>query len=160
MSTEFLNGVRNYYGPRLTEDLYGGSIKTAGHVQQLEWRFQYDNLPVYEADGAAALVIPAYSLIVSAKIFCKVALATATAMTVGIVKDTDGTAIDADGLLTATNGAVADMTVGAWVIGSGALIGNTVDFGAVAGQLSVATTGSAPTTGDFHLVVEYIQGNL
>jgi hypothetical protein len=160
MTVSYLNGVRNYYGPRVTEDLYGGAIKTEGHVQQLEYRFQYDNLPVYEANGAAALVIPAYSLIVSAKIFCKVALLTSTAMTVGLVDTVDGSAIDVDGMISAANGAVADMSLGAWVIGTGALIGNTVDMGALDGQVSVATTGSAPTAGDFHLVIEYIQGNL
>ena len=156
MSTEYLNGVRNYYGPRGTEDLYGAGVKTDGHTTQLEWVFNYDDLPVYQASGAGALVIPQYSIITSARMYAITGLATSTAMTVGLTDDDGGGAMDADGLITAAVGTAAALAAGLWVLGTGAMIANTgsVDEDA---QLVVATTGSAPTAGKFRLIVEYMQ---
>lgn len=154
MSTEFLNGVRNYYGPRGTEDLYGAQVKRVGNSVQLEWVFNYDDLPGYEANGAAAIVIPQYSLITKAEMYAITGLATSTAMTVGTTDADGGGAMDADGIITALVGTAAALAAGLWVLGTGAHIANSTQVDEDA-QIVVATTGPAPTAGKFRLHVEY-----
>lgn len=151
MSIEVHNGVRNFYGPRDSEDKLPALIKTEGYTKQMVVDFNYDDLPTYSADGAMVLEIPADSLIVSSKLHVKTAAAGGTSYNIGLY-ESDSTVIDADGLDAAV--ATAALTEDAWIVNDGALVGATI--GAAAGQVVVAATGTF-TAGSYRLIIEYIQ---
>lgn len=145
-------GVLNHYGPRVTDQSFGGHQNTVNHVKTAVWQFTYDNLP----DGATdnlALSIPANSTIVSAKLRVVTAFAGGTSYAVGLETSADGV-IDADGLLTDANLPLASLTpAGKLLTGTGALVGTTI--GASAGELTVTATGTF-TAGEAQVIVEYI----
>ena len=151
MSVEFLNGVRNYYGPRVVEDLYGGEIKTVGVTRQLEWVFNWDDLPAAQSANAEAAVlkIPAYAHVKSCTAYIIDALTgTSSDLTAGITGTLTGfiTATEGDTLLVDADGDI--------VVGAGALIGTSI--GAAAEELIVGISGS-PTSGKAKIVIEYTQ---
>ena len=150
MTIEVLNGVRNWYGPRGSEDKLPALIKTEGNTKELSIDFNYDDLPTYSADGAMVLAIPADAFIVSARLHVKTAAAGGTSYNLGLY-ESDSTVIDADGIDAAV--ATATLTEDAWVDCDGALVGATI--GAAAGQIVVAATGTF-TSGSYNLVIEYI----
>lgn len=155
MATEHTSagGVRKVYGPYSVDRKLPSAESTKGEVHELQCVFDYSDLPDNSSD-ATNLKIPANAFILSAHLVAQAAFATLTALVVGL-QQADGTEIDNDGLLTSTNGAVANINgIGKWVVGSGALVGATI--GAAAGQISVSTTGSAPTAGRAKLVVRYL----
>ena len=150
--TQAVRGVLNSYGPRVTDQSFGGHANTDNNVKTAVWQFTYDNLP----DAAAhnlGLSIPAGSTIVSAKLLVVTAFAGGTSYTVGL-EDSAGAAIDADGLLTAAQLATASLTpAGKLITGTGALVGTTI--GASAGELAVVATGTF-TAAEAQVIVEYI----
>ena len=150
-TTEVLNGVRNFYGPRGADKKYPALIKTEGNTKEMQLDFEVDDLPVASADGSMVLEIPADSLIVSSKLHVKTAAAGGTSYNIGL-KQSDGTAIDVDGLDAGV--LTAALTEDAWIINDGALVGASI--GAAAGQIEVAATGTF-TAGSYRLIVEYIQ---
>lgn len=153
MGIEVHNGVRNWYGPRGSEDKFPALIKTEGYTKEMVVDFNYDDLPTTSEDGAMVLSIPADSLILSSRLHVKTAAAGGTSYTIGLAQ-ADGTAIDADGLHTAAQAVTASLTEDAWLVGGGALVGASV--GAAAGQIVVAATGTF-TAGSYRLIVEYVQ---
>jgi len=154
MTVEYLNGVSNHYGPRGVEDVFGGEIKTNGKIRQFEYDFNYDDYPTASTNGSMNIIIPAYSVIISCRLYTTVDFATGTALEVGL-EQADGTEIDSNGLVTATEGALANLDLGKWVIGNGALIGATT--GAADGQLMVVGTGTTMTAGSARIVLEFMQ---
>ena len=151
MSTEYLNGVRNYYGPRVVEDVYGGEIKTMGVIRQLEWVFNWDDLPAAApaGDPAAVLKIPAYSYVKSCNAYIIDAISgTSSDLTAGITGTLTGfiTATEGDTLLVDADGD--------FVVGAGALVGASI--GSAAEELIVGISGS-PTAGKVKIVIEYMQ---
>lgn len=152
MTTEVHNGVRNWYGNRDGEEQLPAVIKTEGYVKQLVVDFDHASLPVDSADGSMVIEIPADSFIVSSKLHVKEAAAGGTSYTIGLTQS-DGTAIDADGLHTAAQLVTAGLTEDAWLVGGGALVGATI--GAAGGQIDVVATGTF-TAGKYRLIVEYI----
>jgi hypothetical protein len=155
MSTEFLNGVRNYYGPRVVEDLYGAEIKTSGNVRQLEWVFNFDDLPANQAEGASIL-IPANSIIKAFTVYVITALVGTTPVFTAGTEDVAGGGADPNGFVTATEGASGLLDAdGDIVNGAGALVGLLVPADTVGTNLIVEISGS-PTAGRFHCVLEYM----
>lgn len=152
-TVEVHNGVRNWYGNREAEDKLPGLIKTEGYTKEMVVDFDFDSLPTYSADGAMVLTIPADSLVLSARLHVKTAGVSGTSLAIGLY-ESDGTVIDLDGFVTAAAGAAANLTEDAWLIGGGALVGATI--GAAAGQIVVTETGTF-TTGEYRLIVEYVQ---
>lgn len=71
-----------------------------------------------------------------------------------------GVAIDADGIISATEGVIANMgTVGEVIIGNGALVGDTSGtVGLTANSWVAATTNGTFTAGKATIVIEYIPG--
>lgn len=68
-----------------------------------------------------------------------------------------GAVIDADGLVTPTNGAAASLTAGAVITGTGAQVGTTVNNAAHNRfYVGINRTGAAITAGKATVVVEYI----
>jgi hypothetical protein len=153
MTTQVLNGVRNFYGPRSAEDKLPALIKTEGYTKEMVVDFNFDDLPTYSADGSMVLEIPADSLILSARLHVKTAGVGGTSLAMGLYTSA-GVEIDLDGFVTAAAGAAANLTEDAWLIGGGALVGATI--GATAGQIVVTEAGTF-TSGAYRLIVEYVQ---
>lgn len=94
-------------------------------------------------------LIPAGAVVKEAVVQMSVAGAGGTSITVGTYA-LNGTAIDADGLITAANGATANLTVGDQV-GSGALVGTAVGADSYIGMLVTGTF----TAGKGFITVKY-----
>ena len=145
---------RNHYGPRKMSEAqkFGGrkSINAAGNVE-VEWVFEYDDLPAGGADGDLEVHIPAGAYLVGGKLQVVTAFAGGTSYDIGLTQK-DGTVIDADGL----DAAVATAAINAaneWVDFDGALIGSTAGL-TFDGYLIIAATGTF-TAGKAVVVVEY-----
>jgi hypothetical protein len=150
-------GVANYYGVRTTNGKFGGQQSTKeGVVKSAIWDFDYNDLPNY-GSGALHFQLPANATIVSATLYVDVAFtstSTTTDLDVGLYTAA-GSAIDADGLITAANATqTAIGTAGNVITGSGALVGKTI--GSSAGELVVTPTVADLLTGAGRIVVEYV----
>lgn len=101
--------------------------------------------------------IPAGAAIVRVLGVCTEVASDGTDFTVGTYTET-GTAIDADGLVSATEGVIANLgTVGEIIIGNGALVGDTSGtVGITANSWVAVTTNGTFTAGKVRLVIEYI----
>lgn len=149
--------VNAHYGPRSTERKYGGVMTTKDDVKKATWEFDATDLP---AGGSSNFeqVIPAGATIVAAYLEVITAFtstSTTTDLDVGL-EQSDGTDIDLNGLLTATELTQATIAVvGARYTGVGALVGFTI--GADAGELVVTPTVDDLLTGRAKVTVEYIK---
>ena len=133
-----------HYGVRDIEDVLGSQYVTKNGEEVLEYTFSFDDLPV-SGEDAAILLIPAGAQIVSAEVKVLSAMTGTTGtLTLGL-EETDGTAIDADGIDVAVAQAV--LIAGAHIAADGALIGTVITAG---GNL-VVTTGGTVTGGKFRV---------
>ena len=157
--TQEIQAIRNVtksYGARETEMEFGGRVVAENLIKSASWSFDFDTLP----DAAAhnlGLSIPANSTIVSARMRILTAFtstSTTTDLTVGL-QESDGTEIDNNGLLTATDVTQTDIAlVGSIHSGTGALISLTI--GTAAGELVVTPTVDDLLTGRGEIIVEYM----
>ena len=167
-STRELNsiGTVQWYGPREVNDGLPAGVATYGLKKQIQMPFDFSQLNLGEFTGAqdaANLPIPANSVIVDAWLNVGTAFAGGTDITIGL-DDNAASAIDADGIFTATAGAVAKLTANAWIRGDGTLAvagtaGDDVAIGTADGYITIDANGTF-TAGTGHLVVEYIQPTL
>lgn len=140
------------YGTRKTERQFPGQYVGDAGVETLEVHFTYATLPTYGVDGLIA-VIPQYAKILSADLAVTTAFAGGTSLAFGL-HQTDGTEIDADGLITAASGALANIdAVGDRLTGAGALIGARTS---AAGNITATAVGTF-TAGEAALRVEYVR---
>lgn len=178
-------GVRNHYGPRKINERFGGEVSTSGLTKEVQAVIDLADVitgaPTTSnalmnpaGDTEMELIIPAYAKILSARIEVVEALsttggtaATAASLQLGLDKYSDGTAIDADGLIDATDGAltIASFDIaeprGTVLVGSNAALVPNVDIGAAAGQLYAALvidniTNMTAVAGKVRIVVEYL----
>lgn len=101
--------------------------------------------------------IPANSKIIAVRYISGETAVGGTAFTVGLYQK-NGTAIAATGLITATEGVVANMTLGKIIVGAGTLAAQTAGaagIGADDGYIGITPTGTY-TAGRGRLVIEYI----
>jgi len=151
-------GAAQHFGPREANEGLDNSVSTYGVVQQRELYFDFAQanagLPTENADtDAATLLIPANSIIVRSYLSVGTAWLSAGAATLELgVQGTDGSTVDADGIDTI---AKAALTVNAWIVNDGALIGATVGTADV--QISIDDAIAVFTAGTGRLVVEYIE---
>ena len=152
--------VLSHYGRRVLDEKFGSLYGTKDAVKMAEWVFDYDDLPGPGTTNLQ-LAIPANARIVSAKfevITAFTSTSTTTDLTVGL-QQSDGTEIDNDGLLSATD---LDQTViantGSLTTGSGALVGDTI--GSAAGELYVAPNVDDLTAGRGRVLVEYVEAGV
>lgn len=141
------------------------SVKTLGTKTEVVFRFDLSDQSVFAAgttfttdrdnDGTkdgfnlGDFVIPDQAVIDEATIYMTdTAGAGGTSIALGTFQ-LDGTAIDADGLITATNGAVANLTANNKQAGSGALIGTGVTQDSYVGLVVVGTFTAG--VGEVHL---------
>jgi len=179
-------GTRVHYNERDLKD-FGGTYSAKGtNKKELQYTVDLSEVAYTVQSGAATIVltnpagggemepiVPAYSLITGVKVKALTALAS-TGMSaaanvdllVGLDKASDGTAIDADGLIDATDGAVTlasnniSHAAGDVFVGSNAALVPNVDIGADAGQLYAAfsvddDTGLTGLSGKVQILVEY-----
>lgn len=141
-----------HYGPREIEDVLPGRYADKHGKKVFEYTFSFDDLPVSGLD-AAILSLPANSRILAAtlKVITPIAGTTPT-VTIGM-EQSDGTAIDVDGIDVAIAEAALD-AIGETVLCDGALVDNTAGIGTAAGQV-IVTTGGTVTAGKFNLKVEF-----
>lgn len=149
-------GTVEHYGPRKTDEKFGGRVSYNDMKKTAVWDFNYDDLPAGAAHNLN-LSIPANSTIISAKfrvITAFTSTSTTTDLLVGL-EQADGTDIDLDGLLTAANLTQTVIAVaGSLTTGTGALVGFTI--GAAAGELSVTSSAADLLTGRAQVIVEYL----
>jgi len=152
-----VRSVNSHYGPRDVNEKYGGVFTTKDEVKKAVWTFDYNDLPVGGSTNFEQSV-PAGATIVSATfevISAFTSTSTTTDLLVGL-EQADGTDIDLDGLLDATELTQATIAVvGARYVGAGALVGLTI--GADAGELYVAPNVDDLLTGKARVTVEYIK---
>lgn len=176
--------VRNHYGPRKVDSHFGGEVTTSGLEKTKSYTFDLadiiagapttSNVLVNPATGEMESLIPAYSKVVSAKVEVIGAIttlggtaATAASLQVGLDKYSDGTAIDADGLIDATDGALTitanDIVEprGSVLVGSNAALVPNVSIGADDAQVYAVLvidniTAMTSITGKVRVLVEYV----
>ncbi len=142
----------SHYGPRAFETkLPAEYVQSQGDkVQQIF--FSFDDLPTALDADDSILTIPASSYIVSASLTVLVAGAGGTDYTIGL-NQTDGTTVDDDGLFTAAELPVANLTPAGEVIlgAAGAQLATTI---AVDTVVEVMANGTF-TAGEYILEVTY-----
>ncbi len=174
--------VRTSYGPLESPTskpfAVGARESTRGNVKEIEYNFTFDNLPAWTAANALdALVpvLPAYAVIIDAVLLVTEPFAGGTALEVGTFQAVAGTVVDADGIIPAAVGVVANLNAaGEGVYGTGIQVLNSLyNTGGVAatGIIAVANTTGATTTvigvvatgtftaGRGRLVVSYLDRN-
>lgn len=137
------------YGPRVQANTRGGRLNTRGTVQEIKVDLTWDDLPAGGNGDVGEPAIPANAVILGGYVYVTTAFAATTALTIGLIQS-DGTAIDADGLLTSK--AAAALTDETKIALDGALVGTTI--GTAIGQLVAAESDS--TAGAATLVVEFV----
>lgn len=188
-------GNRNHYGPRIVESRYGGNKRSPSGIVTANWTIdlakEITGAPattnvILAADSDAGQMehlIPAYAKVLSCRAICHTAIATVggtAASTANLqvgLEQADGTDIDLDGLIDATDGALTIVS-NDWVEargvffqgGSAALVvdygtaatpAETVSIGANAGNLYVLLTidditNMTAITGTLKIMVEYL----
>lgn len=102
--------------------------------------------------------LPGSASVLRVSIFPTESAASGTSITVGTYGPT-GTAIDADGLVTATEAVTANLATGKRVNGAGAFVALTSNagttIGAANGYLAIAATGTF-TAGKGRILIEYV----
>lgn len=143
------DGLMVGYGPADTRNELAGGIETKGRVRQVSMTVYYDK--DVTAEDMRGATIPAGATILSADAVVVEAFTGGTSIEVGTI-GTDGSSADANALITATEGATANLTANAVVTGAGALVGavTTADV-----NLTSATTGSY-TAGKAVVTIEYV----
>jgi len=151
-------GVRNSYGPRTTNNKFGGKLPGDGAIKQLEYVFSYDDLPVASTlemehlMGDNALIVDAYIEVITG-------FAGGTSYDIDMVT-TAGGAIGSgedklwDALVTADLNVAGERSVSSTHGGTNS--GNALNVQLVdPAQLQVVATGTF-TAGKARIVIDYI----
>lgn len=176
-------GVLNHYGQRKIDNKYGGNLGVDGAIEQVQYVIDLaeeisgapttSNEVTTSSTYGLEYVFPAYAKIISARVEVIEALsttggtvATTASFQVGL-EQADGTAIDVDGLIDATDG---DLTVtsnniaeprGTVLVGSNAALVPNVSIGSAAGELTAKLvindiTNMTAVAGKVRIIVEYM----
>lgn len=143
------------------------AVKTLGHIVEVKFPFDLsvhttgttfttdrNNDGTLDGFNAGDTFIPDQAHILSAEVFMlDTAAASGTSITVGTFQE-NGTAIDADGLVTAANAATASLTANARVAGSGALLNTGVTQKSYIGLVAAGTF----TAGRGYVLIKYAYG--
>lgn len=169
MPQSIINGVPQNFGVLSSVNKKGAVLANDGLVRTVAYEFTYDDLPTNSSTDVGVHVFPAYSQIVEAFILVETAFAGGTSYDIGLVQ-TDGTAIDTDGIFAALP--LANINAKGKMHralirdsdGSGSLTdnfsGTLMNYSGVTGvstpaNLKVTATGTF-TAGKAHLYVRYI----
>lgn len=149
------------------------AVKTEGAIKQIVFDYDLSKIAAstvsYTSDlnndgtndgfNTGDTYLPANSSVLRVTLFVKTLAAGGTSITLGTYGLT-GTAIDADGLITATEGVLAnlDTAIGARVYGAGAYVATAVDtagIGTADGYIGLAAAGTF-TAGTGRILIEYV----
>lgn len=163
----------NYYNDPVNFVNRARGVSTMGFIKQAIYEYDLTRIPTgtvaYTSDLASNdgtrdgfntgdWYLPANSSVLRATLVVRTAAAGGTSITMGTYGLT-GSAIVATGLITATEGVLANLdTVGARVYGAGALVAATAETGGVGtadAYIAMAVTGTF-TAGTGVVVIEYI----
>jgi hypothetical protein len=148
------------------------NLNTDGVIKEIVYDYDLTRIPTgtvaYTEDlnndgtrdgfSTGDIYLPAYASVLRVTLFVRTAAAGGTSITMGTYGLT-GTAIVATGLITATEGVLANLdTIGARTYGAGALVSTAVETGSVGAAdayIALAATGTF-TAGTGRIVIEYI----
>jgi hypothetical protein len=152
MPKEIVNGSTQHYGPRDAEVTPPYELKNFGAISQMIVPLQFDDLPAADSDRQDIPVIPANSVILRTAIEpASTTFAGGISYVVGLAQ-TDGTAIDADGVYAAVT--LAQVNAGGTGLATeGALVGAAI--GANGAVVTAAATGTF-TAGRTNILIEYM----
>lgn len=169
MAQSTINGVPNNFGVPASVNKKGAVIQDDGIYRTVVYEFTYDDLPTSSSTDVGAHVLPPYALIESALLVVETAFAGGTSYDIGLTQ-TDGTAIDADGIFAAlplaninakgeSHRALlrdSDGTASLTDNFAGAFLNNSGQTGsAFSSNVKVTATGTF-TAGKAHLYVRYL----
>lgn len=144
--------VRMQFGPVDVEEGEPSQVPGDEHIREMVVIFNYDDLPTFSTNQMV-LAIPSNSQIVDARLGIITPFAGGTSIAVGTYTRA-GVEIDLDGLVTAAQGALANLTpAGKWIVGTGAQVG--AGIGSNDGNLVVTAVGTF-TAGKAKLLVRYL----
>lgn len=157
-ATDSKRGVLVHYGPRDTDESFGGELATKGKQHQIVYKFSYSDLPGGSTDALTAFV-PSGAMITEAYFIPTTAFAGGTSYDIGLIQSNNSTEIDLDGLFDALVLADIDASIGTALTASlhggtnsGALVGSVLTAD---GYLKVAATGTF-TAGEATFILEYV----
>lgn len=176
-------GTLNHYGERKIDNKYGGNLGVDGAIEQVQYTVDLaeeisgapttSNEVITSSTNGLEFVYPAYAKIISARVEVLEAItttggsaATSASFQVGL-EQADGTAIDVDGLIDATDGAltIASNDIaeprGTVLVGSNAALVPNVSIGSAAGELTAKLvidniTDMTAVAGKVRIIVEYM----
>jgi len=152
MALENVGGRQTFFGALPDKNKFGGKIHYSGSVKEIRYSFSFDDMPATDSGNAMVIAIPAGAKIVDAVLKVGTAWVGGTSVALGLT-DQDGTANDPDGLVTATQGATANLTAGAVITGTGSLVGAVGD--ASADQVFTSLVVGTYTAGTMDVIVRY-----
>ena len=146
MSWENVGGRETHYGALPSSDQFGSVKAGLGSIKELVVDVNFDNMPALDVGNEMLATVPAGAVIKSATFEVTTAFAGGTSVALGITGDPDG-------LMTAAQGATANIdAVGDYIVGSGAEASD--DYQATAVQISSLVVGTY-TAGAGKLIVSY-----
>lgn len=153
MSEYYIDGVRYHHGPRFTEKKASASVSTYGVAKELVVNFDYENLPNAVLLDSVYEKLPAHCFVEKVILQVGEAWVGGTSLAVELSNGDTGAVLVADGLVTAAQGATANLGANAVIVGAGATVG--AGIGAVPAHLRVTAVGTY-TAGTAKLIVRYI----
>jgi hypothetical protein len=149
----------NHYGPRTIEN-EGGEVRPFGGSHRIRKRFELTGLGTSFTDILQETGIPAGAVIQSAvaRAITGATSGGAADLLVGLYYVSSGTvtALDADGLLAAADGALADIAaVGGEITGAGSLVGTELAATATSYYVGASYVTAAYTAGEVEVIVDW-----
>lgn len=153
------DGLEVGFGTRDSFNTEDSQVHTLGRVHQAEIQFNADNAGDLAADVVPTqkeFQLPAGSAVQSATLIVDTAFDVTTSITMGTRDAITGATVDANSLVTATEGVAANLTPdGSVVVGVGVLVGGPVT--AADYVIELVQTGGDAAVGEMRLLIEYIE---
>ena len=111
MALESVNGRQTFFGALPDKNVYGAEKAGSGSVKELIFEFDYTDLPARDADNEMLAAIPATATIIAADMKVTTGWVGGTSLSAGTAIAAGGGTPDVDSLITAVQGAVANMNV-------------------------------------------------
>ena len=146
MTWENTGGRQTNYGVLPSGNNFGAEKQSAGSLKEIVVEVDYSNMPALDAGNEMLASVPAGRFIKSATFEVTTAFVGGTSVAFGITGDPDG-------LVTASQGATANIdAIGDYIVGTGAEASD--DYQATAVQISSLVVGTY-TAGAGRLIVTY-----
>ena len=111
MALESVGGRQTFFGALPDQNKFGAEKAGAGSVKELIFEVDFANLPARDVDNQMLATIPASATVLAADFKVTTGWAGGTSLSVGTAIAAGGGTPDVDSLITATQGAVAELNV-------------------------------------------------